>query len=127
MLAEFSDYSHSPVSLAPEGESLKRLRRCAGLQFANTLLPAHEAADELAGAILAQILEQDGHPALILPLGPALHDRFGKLDVGPTDVLCVSALPRYSFAPTPKSLKATARAFPKAHCVRLLVRIYRRL
>jgi hypothetical protein len=77
--------------------------------------------------MLAQILEQDGYPALILPLGPALHDRFGKLDVGPTDVLCVSALPRYAFAPTPKSLKATERAFPKAHRVSLLVRIYRRL
>jgi predicted PurR-regulated permease PerM len=62
-------------------------------------LPAHDRADEITSAMLAQILDQKGFATLSFPLGSSLHECLASIASSPGDVVCISALPPYAFAP----------------------------
>jgi predicted PurR-regulated permease PerM len=116
MIAEFSEYrpagtlSAGETSLVPDAAEQN-----TGRIFC---VPAHDQADEITAAMLAQILEQKGLAVLSFPLGAAsLNDWIGVMDPGPSDVVCISALPPYAFAPARAVCKQIRERFPKLKVV----------
>src|ERR1035437_6957529 len=81
-------------------------------------LPANDRADEVAAAMLAQLLEQAGHAALSLPIAHAsLVEMLALLEVRQDDVICISALPPYAFPPARMMCKLIRERFPKVKLV----------
>jgi len=81
-------------------------------------LPANDRADEVAAAMLAQLLERAGHAALSLPIAHAsLADMLALLEIRPDDVICISALPPYAFPPARTMCKLIRDRFPKVKLV----------
>jgi hypothetical protein len=79
---------------------------------------AHDRADEITAAMLAQLLEQKGLPVLAFPLdGPSLNELFVSVDVKRSDIVCISALPPYAFAPARAMCKQIRERFPKLKVV----------
>jgi predicted PurR-regulated permease PerM len=61
-------------------------------------LPAHDEADEIAAAMLAQLLEQAGYPAITLPLGASFQSTLALIEPAPNDLFCISAVPPFAFS-----------------------------
>jgi predicted PurR-regulated permease PerM len=80
-------------------------------------LPAHDRADEITSAMLAEILDQKGFATLSFPLGSSLHDCLASLASNPGDVVCISALPPYAFAPARALCKQIRELAPKLKVV----------
>jgi len=80
-------------------------------------LPAYDRADEIMSAMLAQILEQLGFATLSFPLGPSPNEGLASIESGPGDVICISALPPYAFAPARAMCKQIRERFPKLKVV----------
>jgi hypothetical protein len=81
-------------------------------------LPAYDRADEIMAAMLAQILEQKGFATLSFPLlGPSLNECLASIGFDPDDVVCISALPPYAFAPARALCKQIRERFPKLKVV----------
>jgi predicted PurR-regulated permease PerM len=84
-------------------------------------LPARDRADELTGAILAQLLEQKGLAVLSFPMAGASPNEWlewlAVIDAGAHDVACISALPPYAFAPARVMCKQIRERFPKLKVV----------
>jgi hypothetical protein len=102
MIAEFSEYQ-------PEEDD------CAEHLDARVLcLPAHDRADEITASMLAQLLEQKGLPVLSFPIdGPSPYEWMTLIDARPSDIVCISALPPYAFAPARAMCKQIRERFPK--------------
>jgi hypothetical protein len=116
MIVEFSEYQLADNSsvensaLTPDAaEHLNARILC---------LPAHDRADEVTAAMLAQLLEQKGFPTLSLPIaGSAPDEWLALLDAGGSDIICISALPPYAFAPARAMCKQIRARFPKLKIV----------
>ena len=80
-------------------------------------LPAHDRADEIMAAMLAQVLDQKGYATLSFPLGPSPNECLASIESGPGDVVCISALPPYAFAPARSMCKQIRERFPKLKVV----------
>jgi predicted PurR-regulated permease PerM len=80
-------------------------------------LPAHDRADEITSAMLAQILDQKGFATLSFPLGSSLHECLASIASNPGDVVCISALPPYAFAPARAMCKQIRELSPKLKVV----------
>jgi predicted PurR-regulated permease PerM len=111
MIAEFFEYQ--PVSDLPLEEDLYRgpspTAHCSGRILC---LPAHDQADEITAAMLAQLLEQKGYVALSFPHGTSPLEMLALADPGKDDVICISALPPYAFAPARMICKQMRSRFP---------------
>lgn len=106
MIAEFSEY---PAGAAKTASHANARILC---------VPAHDRADELTAAILAQQLEQRGYTTLAFSIGgPDPHEWIALIDPGPNDVVCISALPPYAFAPARTMCKQIRERFPKLKVV----------
>ena len=104
MIAEFSEYQLTDSS---PGVAEYRNARIV-------CLPAHDRADEITAAMLAQILEQKGFSTLSFPVvGSSLNDLLAMIEAGHGDVVCISALPPYAFAPARAMCKQIRERFPK--------------
>jgi len=104
MIAEFSEYQLTDSSPGV-AEYLNARIVC---------LPAHDRADEITAAMLAQILEQKGFSTLSFPVvGSSLNDLLAMIEAGHGDVVCISALPPYAFAPARAMCKQIRERFPK--------------
>jgi len=71
----------------------------AGRQLQNTrvfCVPAHDAADEIAAAMCAHFLTQQGFPAITFPVSDSPGELIRNLGGGPDDVVCISAVPPFS-------------------------------
>ncbi len=116
MIAEFSEYQlagkSSEEDSAPAPDAAER-------PDARILcLPAHDRADEITAAMLAQILEQKGLAALSFPnAGPSPNEWIGWIEARRSDVVCISALPPYAFAPARAMCKQIRERFPKLKVV----------
>jgi predicted PurR-regulated permease PerM len=112
MVAEFSEYQ--PVLSLPSEEDSDRAPRSAA-HFSGRILclPAHDQADEIAAAMLAQLLEQKGYVALSFPHGTSPLEMLALADPGKEDVICISALPPYAFAPARMICKQMRGRFPR--------------
>jgi predicted PurR-regulated permease PerM len=107
MITELSEYQPVPVPSPAEGIGARIL-----------CLPANDRADEVAAAMLAQILEQAGYAALCLPVAHAsLLEMLALLETRPDDVICISSLPPYAFSPARAMCKLIRERFPKPKLV----------
>jgi hypothetical protein len=109
MVVECSEY------LKPDGAAI-----AAGAEKLNhriVCLPAYDRADEITAAMLAQILEQKQFATLSFPLGPSVQECLASIGSGPGDVVCISALPPYAFAPARAMCKQIREQFPKLKVV----------
>ncbi len=108
MVAEFSD------NVAPVEEQL---------QFGGRVLciPAHDQADEIAAAMLAQLLEQRGCIALSFPVGAELEEMLQLVEPGKNDLICISAVQPYAFAPARNTCRRLRSRFPH---LRILVGVW---
>lgn len=108
MIAEFAEY---PAA----GDSSGAAER---LDSRIVCLPAHDRADEVTAAMLSQILEQKGFATLSFPVvGSSLHAVLESIAAGHGDVVCISALPPYAFAPARAMCKQIRERFPKLKVV----------
>jgi predicted PurR-regulated permease PerM len=120
MIAEFSEYH--PVLSSPEEEDATRgPDPTAHFSGRILCLPAHDQADEITAAMLAQLLEQKGYVALSFPHGTSPIEMLALLDPGENDVICISALPPYAFAPARMICKQMRGRFPR---IKLVVGIW---
>jgi predicted PurR-regulated permease PerM len=116
MIAEFSEYrlddNSSEQDSVPVSDATERL------DARIVCLPAHDRADEITAAMLAQILEQKGFATLSFPVvGPSLNDVLAMIEAGRSDVVCISALPPYAFAPARAMCRQIRQRFPKLKVV----------
>jgi hypothetical protein len=74
---------------------------------------AHDQADEIAAAMLAQILEQQGDVAISFPAGPNSNDMLALTQPETDDLILISALPPFAFTPARKMYKQIRARFPK--------------
>jgi predicted PurR-regulated permease PerM len=94
MLAEFSEKVH------------RSNRKQSGEQPAPAItgrilcFPAHDEADEIAAAMLAQLLDQVGCPTVSFPLGAPYESMLSLLQPSENDVFCISAIPPFAFSHT---------------------------
>jgi predicted PurR-regulated permease PerM len=98
MIAEFSEYQLAGSETDEDSAPIRNSREHVDARI--ICLPAHDRADEITAAMLAQLLEQKGLPTLSFPaVGPSLNDALGLIEIGRRDIVCISALPPYAFAP----------------------------
>jgi predicted PurR-regulated permease PerM len=108
MVAEFSEYR------TPAEDKVR---------FAGRILcvPAHDQADEIAAAMLAQLLEHRGCIALSFPGGAELEEMLDLIGPASADVICISALQPYAFAPAAAVCRRIRAHFP---VIRLIVGVW---
>ncbi len=119
MIAEFSEYQ---LAAGPSEPQTAPISDPAESPRGRVLcLPAHDRADEVTAAMLAQLLEQKGLAALSFPfVGPSPNEWLAwleSIEAGPNDVVCISALPPYAFAPARAMCKQIRERFPKLKVV----------
>lgn len=61
-------------------------------------VPSSDEADEIAAAMLAQLLEHAGEVALSFPLDPSMAQTVGLAQPDEADIFCISAVPPLAFA-----------------------------
>jgi hypothetical protein len=116
MIAEFSEYQ---LAASPsEGDSAPIPDAVEHLNARIVCLPAHDRADEITAAMLAQLLEQKGFATVSFPVvGSSLNEVLALIEAGRSDVVCISALPPYAFAPARAMCKQIRERFPKLKVV----------
>jgi predicted PurR-regulated permease PerM len=67
--------------------------------------PAHGAADEIAAAMCAHFLTQEGFPAIVFPVTDSPGQLIQALSVQDDDVVCISAVPPFSAGHARKIVK----------------------
>ncbi|HZP16372.1 MAG TPA: AI-2E family transporter, partial [Terriglobales bacterium] len=104
MIAEFSEYA------VRESEARAAHRILC--------IPAHDQADEITAAMLAQLLEQKGFVTMSLPIAAASpNDMLAAVEAGPNDIVCISSLPPYAFGPARGLCRQIRERFPKLKVV----------
>ena len=94
-MIEELDPSSGADKTIPTGESVAGSRRAAGDDASlNVLcLPARDEADELAGLMFAQVLQQNGHCARCVSFTALAGEMLDFVQRERSQVICVSALP----------------------------------
>jgi predicted PurR-regulated permease PerM len=115
MIAEFSEYQ--PVLSSPVEDDPNLRPGPANFSGRILCLPAHDQADEITAVMLAQLLEQKGYVALSFPHGTSPLEMLVLADPGKDDVVCISALPPYAFAPARMICKQMRGRFPRIKLV----------
>jgi predicted PurR-regulated permease PerM len=108
MVAEFSEYR----PLAEDKVQFKGRLLC---------VPANDQADEIAAAMLAQLVEQRGGIALSFPAGGEMEEMLDLVGPRSDDLICISALLPYAFAPARTACRSIRSRFPG---IRLIVGIW---
>jgi len=110
MVVELSEYKRLDGAAIPNAaERLSHRILC---------IPAYDRADEITAAMLAQILEQKGFVTLSFPLlGPSPNECLASIASDPGDIVCISALPPYAFAPARAMCRQIRERFPALHVV----------
>ena len=112
MIAELSDYKpQAPVDeinladvVVPSPTPFRGRVLC---------LPASDEADEIATAMLAQLLEGRGITAIPFPAGATTHQTIVLVDPQPEDVIVLSAIPPFAFAQATTAARHLHSKFPK--------------
>jgi predicted PurR-regulated permease PerM len=92
MLAEFSEKTQNAAGESPEDHP-EQTNPGRILCF-----PAHDEADEIAAAMLAQLLEQAGCATISFPLGSSSENMLGIVEPSDNDIFCISAVPPFAFS-----------------------------
>ncbi len=118
MIAEFSEQTAAaePSDTDAAGDAqLERKPACAAGRV--LCLPASDEADEIAGVMLAQLLDQAGCTALSLPLDPTLQHLVAIVEPEPNDMFCISAVPPFAFARARTLCRLLQVRFPRTKIV----------
>ncbi len=116
MIAEFSEYQAQDSAAAETSAPLQDAAEHLDARI--FCVAAHDRADEITAAMLAQLLEQKGLAALAFPLdGPSLNELFVSIEAKRSDIVCISAVPPYAFAPARAMCKQIRERFPKLKVV----------
>jgi predicted PurR-regulated permease PerM len=91
MIAELSSYQASAADMPTDQAIL------AAKGFPVVCVPANDQADEIAANMLAQLLEQQGHKTLLLPINALSAEVLVRLSEEPETTICISALPPFAF------------------------------
>jgi predicted PurR-regulated permease PerM len=108
MIAEFSEQTASSEPADPDSSGAGGRILC---------LPVNDEADEIAAAMLAQLLDQAGRPALSLPLDPSLQHLTAIVEPARSDVFCISAVPPFAFAHARTLSRLLQVRFPRTRIV----------
>ncbi len=84
VLAEYSESAAHSVEVAAPGRML--------------CFPAHDEADEIAAAMLAQLLEHAGQAAVSFPIGTSSGTMLDLVAPTENDVFCISSIPPFAFS-----------------------------
>jgi predicted PurR-regulated permease PerM len=125
MIAEFSDYEARPSTksqvvvlpvpeVAPEAGSEVVVE---GFKGRALCIPASDEADEITGAMLAQILERHDISSIGFPLEAGIYETLVLLEPQPEDVICLSALPPFAFAQARNVARKLRLKFPRTKLV----------
>jgi predicted PurR-regulated permease PerM len=117
MIAEFSESPQALIDSQGASGDAKSAPAAAPYDGRILFVPAHDQADEVTAAMLAQILEQEGRVALSCPLGASPLEILTLLQPDQEDIICISALPPYAFAPTRMLCKQIRGRYPKVKLV----------
>ena len=110
MISELSQKHEAETEGQPKPVPEKRLGRVI-------CLAANDEADEIAAAMLAQLLVQAGCAAITLPADPALHHVVAIVGPGDEDVFCISAVPPFAFSHARALSTVLEGRFPKTKIV----------
>jgi predicted PurR-regulated permease PerM len=115
MIAEFSDYQLAPPVEAGEAEVSEHVEHGDARILC---LPVSDRADEITASMLAQLLERKGFSTMCFPsTGATPHELLAFIEAGHGDVVCISALPPYAFAPARVMCRQIRERFPKLKIV----------
>ena len=67
--------------------------------------------------MLAQLLEQAGHPAISFPLDSPVEESVALMNPGENDTFCISALPPFAFARARALSRELQMRFPRAKVI----------
>jgi predicted PurR-regulated permease PerM len=113
MISEFSEYP--PAANPAQEASADNAKQSDARIFC---LPAHDRADEITASMLAQLLEKMRFAAMAFPLGASSPTEWmALLEVEESDVVCISALPPYAFAPARAMCRQIRERFPELKMV----------
>ncbi len=124
LVAELTDYRSSPVPgpdkervTAPLAEPLVS-PSCdpeTVPEWASPIVcvPAEDQVDEIAGTMLAQLLEQCGHRTMLLSVSALSPEIMERLAADPDTILCISAAPPFAFAQARKLAQQLRENLPK--------------
>jgi predicted PurR-regulated permease PerM len=84
-------------------------------------LPAHDKADEVSAAMLAQLLEAAGLPVVSLPVTSTPTAMLEEVSIQPDDIVCISALPPFAVLNARSLNKKLRTRFP---CSKFLVGLW---
>jgi hypothetical protein len=84
-------------------------------------LPAKDKADEISAAMLAQLLETEGIPAVCLPVTGWPAASLDELSIQQSDIVCISALPPFAVLNARSLSKKVRERFP---CSKFLVGLW---
>lgn len=105
MIADFSQQTESTEQPgieppAPNRAQAEHPRETFGLTSGGRVfsLPAHDEADEIAAAMLAQLLEHAGCATITLPLGSSFQTTLALIEPTRDDIFCISAVPPFAFS-----------------------------
>jgi predicted PurR-regulated permease PerM len=91
IIAELSSYDS--LVAAGSAEQNEPMAKCCPV----VCIPAHDQADEIAAMMLAQLLEQQGHKTLLLPINTLTNEILERLGEEANTTICISALPPFAF------------------------------
>jgi predicted PurR-regulated permease PerM len=104
-VTELTEADSSPMA----GRELRRTRVFC--------IPAHDAADEIAAAMVAHFLTQEGFPAIAFPLTDDPAELISNLGCQPEDVVCISAVPPFAAGNAGKVAKSISASDAPPHIV----------
>jgi predicted PurR-regulated permease PerM len=80
-------------------------------------LAANDEADEVAAAMLAQLLEHAGRVAVVVPLGSSAMSMLTLIEPAPNDIFCVSAIQPFAFSHARTLTRELRAKFPRTKTV----------
>lgn len=113
LVAELTEYQPAPgveeaVDAEPSTAAPGAERAPAAACF-----PAEDEADEIAGAMLAQLLERRGHQTMVLTPTALSDEILLRLGEAPKTIICISAVPPFAFAPARQLAQRLRESLPR--------------
>jgi hypothetical protein len=117
MLAELSEETLKAEPASGE-DPIAALEQPTAFRGRVLCLPASDEADEITGAMLAQLLEHATpvYPVLSFPLDPSLQ-HVGVVEPTEHDLFCISALPPFAFARARNLSRQLQARFPRTRII----------
>lgn len=100
LVAELSEYRPAPgmdEAAVVETSVVPGLEHPPERACPVTCMPVEDEADEIAGTMLAQLLERFDHQTMLLPPSALSEEILSRLAEEPRTVICISAVPPFAF------------------------------